>query len=98
MLLEYMTEVQNASVVYKDNQWEIFLEKYRKVRMRTKHIHTRNHFLRDMVKDKDINIKYIRSEKNHAYNRMKNCSEAGHFKKMRRITKGELWEIVETGR
>ena len=29
---------------------------------------------------------------------MKNCSEANYFKHIKSITKGELWELVETGR
>ena len=32
--------------------------------MRTNHIDILHHFLRDVVKDKDIAIKYIRSEEN----------------------------------
>ena len=29
---------------------------------------------------------------------MKNCSEADFVKHMKRITEGELWDLVETGR
>ena len=98
MLLEYITEMQNPSVVYEDNQEAIFLANNRKVCMRTKHIDIRHHFLRDMVDDKDIDIKYIRIEENPADIMMKNCSEADYVKHMKRIKDGEICGIVETGR
>ena len=62
MFLEEMTEVQNYSVIYEDNQGEILLETNRQVGIRTKHIDMCHHFIRDMVEDKDTDIKYIWSE------------------------------------
>ena len=48
--------------MYEDNQGAILLSKNRQVGISTKHIDILRHFLRDMVKDKDVNIKYIRSK------------------------------------
>ena len=64
ILLEEMTDVQKPSAIYKDNQGSILLAKDRQVGIHTKHIDILHHFLRDMVEDKDIDIKYIMSEKN----------------------------------
>ena len=44
-----------------------------------------------------MDIKYIRSEENPVYIMTKNCSESDHVKHAKRITEGELWEIMETG-
>ena len=60
--LEEMNKVQKPVVVCEENQGDIFLSKYRQVVIRNKHIDIRKHFLRDIVEDKDIDIKYIRSE------------------------------------
>ena len=51
-----------------------------------------------MVKEKYIDIQYIRSEDNPADIMTKNTSEAGFASHMRRITEGELWELVDTAR
>ena len=66
--------------------------------MRTKHIDICHRFMRDLVEDKDIDIKYIRSEKKTGGYYDENCSEADCVKHRKRITEGELWELVETGR
>ena len=98
MLLEYMNEVQKPSVVYEDNQGSIFLANNRQVGMLTSHVYIRHHFLRDMVEDKDMDIKDITIKENPAGIMMKNCSEAYYVKHMKMITEGELWDLVETVR
>ena len=67
MLLEETIEVKNPSVIYRDNQGAIFLANNRQLGMRTKHIDICHHILRDVVEDKDIDIKYIQREENPAY-------------------------------
>ena len=59
--------MQKPSIIYEDNQGGNFLANNRQVGMRTKHIDICHHFLRDMVEDKDIDIKYIQREENPAY-------------------------------
>ena len=90
VLLEEMTEIQKPSVIYDDNQGAIVLEKSRQVGMRAKHIDIRHHFLRDMVQDNDIGIKYIRNEENLTYIIMKNVYEAYLVKHVNMIKLGEL--------
>ena len=94
---EEMTKLQKPSVIYKDIKGEIFLEKNRQVGIFTKPIDFCHHFLRDMAEDKDIDIWYIRSKYDPEVITTRNNSEAYLTRHMKRITQGELWEIVETG-
>ena len=77
-LSEFSQEVKFVSMflveisTYKDNQGTIFLAKNRRVGICTKHIDICHHFLWNIVEDKDIDIKYIRSEDNPAYIRTNN--------------------------
>ena len=86
MLLEEMNEVQNPSVIYKDNQGAIILAKIRQFNIRNNHIYIRYHFLRDMAEDKDNDIKYTRSEEKSADIMTKNNYEADFVKYMKIIT------------
>ena len=86
------------SVIYEDNQGAIFLAKSRQVGIFIKHIGIRNHFLSDMVEDKGIGIQYIWSEDKPVDIMTKNNLEEYFARHMKRITEGELWEIVDTGR
>ena len=97
MLLGEMTEVENPSVNYEDNQGAMFLANNRQVRIHTKHIDIRHHFLRGMVEEKDIDIQCIRSEENTSDIITKNTLEAYFARHMRRITDGELFDLVDTG-
>ena len=98
MLIEEMTEVQKPSVVYEDNQGEIFLASNRQVGMHTKHIGICHYFLRGLVEYKYMGINYIRTEENPADIMTKNFSESDYVKQTMRITEVELWELVETVR
>ena len=51
-----------------------------------------------MLEDKDIDIQYTWSEDNPVYIMKKNNSEAYFSRHTERITEGELWELVDTGR
>ena len=62
ILPEETYEVQKPAIVQKDNQGVIFLSKNKQVGMRTKHINICHHFMRDATEEKDMDIKYIRSE------------------------------------
>ena len=96
MLLGEMTEVENSSVIYEDYQGAIFLAKNRQVGILTNHIEICHNFLWDMVEENDINIQYIRGEDNPYKIMTENTSEADLSRHMRRITEGELWELVDT--
>ena len=81
-----MTKVQKPSVLYEDNKVEIFLAKIRQVGIHTNHIDIFNHFLRDMVEDKDIDIQYIWSEDNPADIMTNNTSKSDFVRPMNNIT------------
>ena len=98
MLLGEMTEVQKTSVIYEDNQGDIFLAENRQVGICTKHIDICHHFLWDMVEEKDMYVHYIQSEDNPADIMTKNTSEEDFLRHMKSITEGELLELVDTGR
>ena len=66
--------------------------------MCTKHIDIRHHFLRDVVEEKYMDVKYIISKENPGDIMTNNCSEADHTKHAKIIREGELWELVDTGR
>ena len=85
-----MTKVHKPSVIYKDNQGVVFLLNNRQVGIRTKHINIRNHFLRDMMEDKDIDIQYILSEDNPVDIITNNTFEADFVRHMNRIASVEL--------
>ena len=53
--------------MYEDNQGAILLANNRQVGMRTKHIDSCHRFLSGMLEDKDIFIKYIKSENSCVY-------------------------------
>ena len=93
-----MTEVQNLSVIYDDNQGAFFLAKNSQVDMRTNHIDIICHFLREVVQDKDIDINYICSKENPVGIMTKNTSEVDFVKHVKRITEGEIWELMKTVR
>ena len=98
MLLKEISEVQKMALVQKDNQGDVFLENNRQLGMCTKHIYIRHQFLRDMDEGNYMDVNYIKSEENPAYIMTKNCPKAEHVKHTNRITEGEIWELVETGR
>ena len=98
MLLEEMTEVQKPSVVYEENKEEIFLANNIQVGICTNRIDICHHFMRYMVEEKYMEIKYIRSKENPADIMTKNFSETDYVKHTKRITEGELWDLMETGR
>ena len=61
-------------IIYEDNEGAIFLAKNQQVGMRTKHIDVKYHFIRDLVADKFLDIRYVRSEDNYADIMTKNVS------------------------
>ena len=83
-----MTGVEKPSDIYEDNQGAIFLAKNRQVSIRTKHIHIRCHFLRDMAEEKYIDIQYIRSENKPVDIMTKKTPETEFVGHTKRITEG----------
>ena len=65
-------------IIYEDNEGAIFLAKNQQVGMRTKHIDVKYHFIRDLVQDNYLDIRYVRSEEHYAGVLTKNVSEEIH--------------------
>ena len=61
-------------IIFEDNEGAIFLAKNQQVGMRTKHIDVKYHFIRDLVADNFLDIRYVRSEDNYADIMTKNVS------------------------
>ena len=75
-----------------------FIGKNRQVDICTIHIDIFHHLMRGMVEEKDMDIKYISSEEKPEYIMTNNCSEADHTKHGKKITEGEIQDIMDTGR
>ena len=61
-------------IIFEDNEGAIFLAKNQQVGMRTKHIDVKYHFIRDLVADNFLDIRYVKSEDNYADIMTKNVS------------------------
>ena len=61
-------------LIYEDNEGAIFLAKNQQVGMRTKHIDVKYHFIRDLVQENYLEIRYVLSEENYTDVLTKNVS------------------------
>ena len=82
MLLDELIHCVKPGTIYEDNTGCIFLVQNQQVGARTKHIDTRHHFIREEIKSKNIEVKFIKSEDNIADCMTKNLSE-GTFTKFK---------------
>jgi len=85
-LLQELNLNTDPMVIYEDNQGAIFLSENEQVSKITKHIDIRYHFIRDLVRDNKLKIKYIESEKNVSDILTKNVH--------RNVFEGHQWNIV----
>jgi hypothetical protein len=100
-LLREVMNMNLPAIIYEDNLGAIYLTKNQQVSTRTKHIDIRHHFLRDLVQDKRIEIRFIRSENNSSDITTKNTPQALHNEHTNMIKQGRLkcWkEDVTTDR
>ena len=81
-----MSEFHKPEIFYEDNQGAIFLANNVQVGMHTKYIDICHHFLRDVVEERDMAIKYIRSKKKPSGIMTNNGFEADHATHMKIIT------------
>ena len=65
-LLESMGLKQEPTEINADNQGSIFLSANPKISSRTKHFDIKFHHIRELVENKIINIKYIKTNENLA--------------------------------
>ena len=95
MILQVIYEVQKSSIAYEDNKLAIFLANNIQSGMRNKHINILYLFPNNMVKERDIDINYIRVQENPMDIMSDNSSEDNHVKETKSIIEGKLWELVE---
>ena len=74
MFLHELGIGQMPGTIFEDNEGAIFLAKNQQVGMKTKHIDVKYHFIRDLVADNYLDIRYVRSEDNYADLMTKNVS------------------------
>ena len=66
MFLQELGIGKMPGIIYEDNEGAIFLAKNQQVGMRTKHIDVKYHFIRDLVADNYLDLRYVKSEDNYA--------------------------------
>ena len=74
MFLQELGIGKMPGIIFEDNEGAIFLAKNQQVGMRTKHIDVKYHFIRDLVSDGYLDLRYVRSEENYADLMTKNVS------------------------
>jgi hypothetical protein len=65
-LITEITGEMKTAIIYEDNLGAIFLLKNQQISQRTKHIDIRHHYMRNLMEDKRIEVRFIRSEENAA--------------------------------
>jgi len=66
LLQEIKIKIKQPMMFREDNTGAIFITNNDVMSQHTKHIDTRHHFVREMIANKDLIVKYIRSERKHA--------------------------------
>ena len=78
------------STLYEDNTGAIFILKNDQVGQRTKHIDIKWHHVRDMIKDGDLDVQYVRSDDNPSDIMTKNSKEVLYVKHVASMKNGVL--------
>ena len=91
MLIEEIdAAVVKPAIIFEDNTGAIYLVNNQHIGSRTKHIDIRWHFLRDLVEEGKIMVKFIRSEDNPSDVMTKNVKESIHDEHTHNIHNGML--------
>jgi hypothetical protein len=85
-----LTGGKKTAIIYEENLGTIFLVKNQQVSSRTKHIDIRNHFMRDLQEEQDLDVRFKRSENNSVDIITKNTTREVHEKHSKSIRKGNL--------
>ena len=89
-LIKELLNLSMTAIIYEDNLGAIYLAKNQQVSSRTKHIDIRHHFLRDLIQDKKIEIRFVRSENNSSDITTKNTPAPIHNLHTAMIKDGKL--------
>jgi hypothetical protein len=101
-LLEEIAECKTPGIILEDNTGAIFLVKNQQVGTRTKHIDVRYHYIREMRERGEVDVLFVRSEKNSSDILTKNVPEKILTEHATRIRNGTLqcredwFELVES--
>ena len=83
----FREEHKRPSIIYEDNLGAIYLTKNPQISQRTKHMDVRHHFIRDLIKDKKIEVRYVKGENNLTDIFTKNVKEEIFEKHVKMINK-----------
>ena len=75
MLLAEIGVGELPGTIFEDNEGAIFLAKNQQVSMRTKHIDVRCHFIRDLIMEGLLKLKFVGTDENYADFMTKNVSK-----------------------
>jgi len=90
MIEEITGKEPQAAVIFEDNLGAMFLAKNAQVSARTKHIDVRHHYIRDLIRERKLEIKFVRSEDNPADIMTKNTNRDLFQKHSHNIKEGTL--------
>jgi hypothetical protein len=79
-LKEVGCEQEGATVIYADNQGSLALAKNPVYHARTKHIDVQHHFIRNLVEEGDVELKYVHTSDNVADVLTKPLPKGKHWK------------------
>jgi hypothetical protein len=89
-LLEEIAECKTPGIIMEDNTGAIFLVKNQQVGSRTKHIDVRHHYIRELRERGELDVLFVRSEKNPSDILTKNVPEKLLAEHASRIRNGTL--------
>jgi hypothetical protein len=89
-LLNEITGTRLMAIIYEDNLGAIYLTRNQQVSARTKHIDIKHHYMRDLLGDKRLDIRFMRSEDNSSDIFTKNTSRDLHETHTTKIRDGTL--------
>ena len=78
------------SVIFEDNLGAIYLTKNSQISQRTKHIDVRHHFIRGLIDNKVLDIKFVKSRMNTSDIMTKNVKEDLFLKHQKSINGGTI--------
>ena len=78
------------SVIFEDNLGAIYLTKNSQISQRTKHIDVRHHFIRGLINNKVLDIKFVKSRMNTSDIMTKNVKEDLFLKHEKSINNGTI--------
>jgi hypothetical protein len=89
-LLEEITGTKLMAIIYEDNLGAIYLTRNQQVSARTKHIDIRHHYMRDLLGEKRMDVRFLKSGNNSSDICTKNTPRDIHETHTEKIKDGIL--------